>query len=133
MTDRAFTVQLSDLTRVAGDFTGASNEMYSLMGGRAPYCPPGGDNAIDRILDVTPAEIDDVRVILSDVFQQHGSNLRFAADNYQAAEQYVRPLAQTVTESSDRGPHGPMWPNAQLRSEVLAVDKAILAHMPAAG
>jgi hypothetical protein len=49
-----------------------------------------------------------------------------------SGSQYIRPLAQTVNPTADRGPHGPTWPNAQLRSEVLAVDKAILAHMPAA-
>lgn len=78
-------VVFDDLSKASAEF-GRQGEVYANAMPHKPVCPKGGDDVIDKMLDVTLQALYEMRVVLAQAISAHAYKLDYAHRHYKRTE-----------------------------------------------
>jgi hypothetical protein len=74
-----------DLAKASAEF-GVQGEKYANLMPHKLVCPAGGDDTIDKMLNVTLQALYEMHTVLSQAMSAHADKLDYARRNYQKTE-----------------------------------------------
>jgi hypothetical protein len=80
-----YDVVFHDLGKASAEFS-RQGEAYAALMPQKPSCPAGGDDTIDRMLDVTLQALHEMHTVLAQSISAHAEKLDYARRNYQKTE-----------------------------------------------
>jgi hypothetical protein len=80
-----YDVVFDDLSRASREF-GAQGQAYANLMPHKPVCPAGGDDTIDKMLNVTLQALYEMHTVLAQAVSAHAEKLAYTRRNYTKAE-----------------------------------------------
>lgn len=80
-----YDVVFGDLVKASAEFS-EQGEAYANLMPQKPVCPAGGDDTIDKMLNVTLQALYEMHTVLAQAISAHAEKLDYARRNYQKAE-----------------------------------------------
>ena len=80
-----YDVVFDDLAKASSEFS-RQGEVYANLMPHKPVCPAGGDDVIDKMLNVTLQALYEMHTIMAQAMCAHGEKLDYAHRNYKKAE-----------------------------------------------
>jgi hypothetical protein len=80
-----YDVVFDDLVNASAEFF-KQGEAYANLMPHKPVCPSGGDNTIDKMLNVTLQALYEMHTVLARAISAHADKLDYAHSNYQKTD-----------------------------------------------